>query len=203
MAAVHYGRIPIGASDYGLDRYTLAETPNDYEMNSFSIARDRQHLIPYIKAAQAVKSDIIFWASPWTPPPWMKDNNAYDRGYMKTDARPSARTPLPGPVRGGVQRRRNPTRLSHAQNEAGYPQDYTVCQWTASQWRGTSPTISGRSSSRAPSAGIWPALLTPPPTTRSARGDVERDGRQLLEGIGLQWGMVQHATTTCVTSRAR
>ncbi len=41
-------------------------------MEHFSIARDEMALIPYIKAAQAVKDDIKFWASPWTPPPWMK-----------------------------------------------------------------------------------------------------------------------------------
>src|SRR5690606_1201924 len=85
-AGFTYGRIPIGSSDYGLSRYTLAETPNDYEMQNFSIERDRENLIPYIKAALAVKPDLRFWASPWTPPPWMKDNNAYDRGNMKNDA---------------------------------------------------------------------------------------------------------------------
>ena len=31
-----------------------------------------EKLIPYIKAAQAVKGNIRFWASPWTPPTWMK-----------------------------------------------------------------------------------------------------------------------------------
>ena len=29
-------------------------------------------LIPYVKAAQAVNGNIRFWASPWTPPTWMK-----------------------------------------------------------------------------------------------------------------------------------
>ena len=70
-----WGRIPIGASDYALSRYTddeVASGSTDYNMASFSITRDQQTLIPYIKAAQAVKSDIRFWASPWTPPTWMK-----------------------------------------------------------------------------------------------------------------------------------
>ena len=30
-------RVPIGASDYALDRYTLNETAGDFEMNHFSI----------------------------------------------------------------------------------------------------------------------------------------------------------------------
>jgi hypothetical protein len=83
-AGFDWGRIPIGASDYAISRYTLAETPNDLTMENFSIDRDRQMLIPYIKAAQAVKSDIKMWGSPWSPPAWMKSSNNIDG----TDADP-------------------------------------------------------------------------------------------------------------------
>src|SRR5690606_26079029 len=40
-AGFTFGRIPIGSSDYGLNRYSLNETANDFEMANFSIARDR------------------------------------------------------------------------------------------------------------------------------------------------------------------
>ncbi len=53
---------------------------------AFSIARDENLAIPYIKAAQGVSSKIHFWGSPWSPPPWMKTNTAYDGGNMKEDA---------------------------------------------------------------------------------------------------------------------
>ena len=66
------GRIPIGASDYAIQRYTDDETPNDTSMANFSITQDMKYLIPYVKAAQAVNGNIRFWASPWTPPSWMK-----------------------------------------------------------------------------------------------------------------------------------
>jgi hypothetical protein len=39
-------RTPIGASDYAIDLYSLNETPGDYGMTNFSIARDQQRLIP-------------------------------------------------------------------------------------------------------------------------------------------------------------
>jgi glucosylceramidase len=88
-----FGRIPIGASDYALDRYTLDETPDDTALADFSIARDMEKLIPYIKTAQAVKGNIRFWASPWTPPTWMKQGpfspgnvvSPFDGGTMKSD----------------------------------------------------------------------------------------------------------------------
>jgi hypothetical protein len=67
-------RTPIGASDYAIDLYSLNESAGDYTMNNFSIARDRQRLIPYIKAAQAFRPDLKLWGSPWSPPSWMKKN---------------------------------------------------------------------------------------------------------------------------------
>lgn len=80
-------RVPIGASDYAVDRYTLNEVPDDYEMRHFSIERDRLRLIPYIKAAMKFRPDLKIWGSVWTPPTWMKTNNAYDGGKMKDDAK--------------------------------------------------------------------------------------------------------------------
>jgi glucosylceramidase len=38
-AAFTFGRVPIGSSDYALNRYSLNETAGDYEMTSFSIAK--------------------------------------------------------------------------------------------------------------------------------------------------------------------
>ena len=84
-------RIPIGASDYALERYTLDDTgtdvtpdsaesnrpPADVTLSKFSIERDKQTLIPYIKAALAINPNLRFWAVPWTPPVWMKT------GYKK------------------------------------------------------------------------------------------------------------------------
>jgi len=85
-ANFRYGRLPLGASDYSLSRYTLDDTAGDFSMASFSIARDRQDLIPYIKAALQIRPDIHLWASPWIPPDWMKDSS----GNMKSDAQTQA-----------------------------------------------------------------------------------------------------------------
>jgi glucosylceramidase len=71
-AHFNMGRIPMGASDYATTRYTDDETANDTTMASFSITQDMKYLIPYVKAAMAVNGSIRFWASPWTPPTWMK-----------------------------------------------------------------------------------------------------------------------------------
>jgi glucosylceramidase len=85
-ANLSYGRIPIGASDYALERYTLAPVKDDFEMANFTLERDQTHLIPYIKAVQAIRPDIKLWASAWSPPVWMKDNNDYEGGNFIDDS---------------------------------------------------------------------------------------------------------------------
>jgi glucosylceramidase len=73
---LNMGRTPIGASDYAISLYSLNETAGDYAMANFSIARDKERLIPYIKAALAIRPDLYLWAVPWSPPSWMKKNNS-------------------------------------------------------------------------------------------------------------------------------
>jgi glucosylceramidase len=89
-----WGRIPMGASDYAESRYTNDDNGEDPAamssganrpaadtgLTKFSIARDMMKLIPYIKAAQGIRSDLHFWASPWTPPVWMKTGYKMDSG---------------------------------------------------------------------------------------------------------------------------
>jgi glucosylceramidase len=80
--AAHFvmARIPIGASDYALQRYSEDETANDTSLSSFSTTQDAKYLIPYIKAALALNGSIRFWASPWTPPTWMKTSSGSVNG---------------------------------------------------------------------------------------------------------------------------
>lgn len=70
-------RMPMGASDYGLSFYSFNDVADDFEMINFNIHRDRYILIPYIKAAQKLNPSFRIWASPWSPPAWMKTNNHY------------------------------------------------------------------------------------------------------------------------------
>jgi len=70
-------RLPVGASDYALSWYSYDDVPDDFTMRNFNIDRDRYILIPYIKEAQKIHPGLKFWASPWSPPTWMKVNNHY------------------------------------------------------------------------------------------------------------------------------
>lgn len=70
-------RLPVAANDYARDWYSYNETPGDFAMKNFSIERDKSGLIPYIKAALAINPDLKLWASPWSPPVWMKKTRHY------------------------------------------------------------------------------------------------------------------------------
>jgi len=80
-------RMPIGANDFSLRWYSLDERPGDYRMQHFSIDRDRDDLIPYIKAAMKYQPGLGIWGVPWSPPEWMKTNDHYKGGAMKQDPR--------------------------------------------------------------------------------------------------------------------
>ncbi len=70
-------RMPLGASDYALSYYSSNDVPEDFAMRDFNIDRDKFILIPYIKEALKVRPDLSIWASPWSPPAWMKVNEHY------------------------------------------------------------------------------------------------------------------------------
>ncbi len=70
-------RMPVGANDFSRNWYSYDETANDFDMKNFSIANDEETLIPFIKSAKKVNADLKIWASPWSPPSWMKYNNHY------------------------------------------------------------------------------------------------------------------------------
>ncbi|MFT3789435.1 MAG: glycoside hydrolase family 30 beta sandwich domain-containing protein [Tepidisphaeraceae bacterium] len=76
------GRIPIGASDFARNWYSHDETPGDLDLKHFSIARDREALLPYIRAAMTIQPGLRCWGSAWSPPAWMKDNANYSGGSL-------------------------------------------------------------------------------------------------------------------------
>ena len=73
-------RTAIGASDFGIDAFSYSEVPNDFKMKKFSIEREKTSVIPYIQMAYKYNPDMELFASPWSPPGWMKVSGLMDRG---------------------------------------------------------------------------------------------------------------------------
>lgn len=76
-------RTHISSCDFSLNNYTYAPVANDLELKHFSINEDKDDLIPMIKDAMKISKDgFNIIASPWTAPPWMKDNKKYVGGKL-------------------------------------------------------------------------------------------------------------------------
>lgn len=73
-------RTTIHSSDFSSGSYTyLAE--GDKELKTFNIDHDRKFKIPLIKKAiEIAKGEVKLYASPWSPPAFMKDNNNMLKG---------------------------------------------------------------------------------------------------------------------------
>jgi len=127
-------RTPIGASDYAISLYSLDETPGDYSMRHFSIARDEERLIPYIKAALAIRPGLKLWAVPWSPPSWMKDNQKLVAGNIKDDNQTLDALALYF-SRYVTAYKSQGIRIGMVmpQNEPSISSNYTSCQWTGRQ----------------------------------------------------------------------
>lgn len=88
-------RMPVGANDFSRNWYSYNEVAEDYEMYNFSIENDRATLIPFIKSAQKYNPELRIWASPWSPPSWMKHNNHYAAAYTGDNYAEAYRNGLP------------------------------------------------------------------------------------------------------------
>lgn len=68
-------RTNINSCDFSSDMYTYVNE-NDKTLSSFSIDHDKKYKIPFLKEANATAANkLTIFASPWSPPSWMKDNN--------------------------------------------------------------------------------------------------------------------------------
>ncbi len=85
---ISYLRISIGASDLSPEVFTYDETPDgkrDDTLQYFSLAKDNANLIPILKEIIKLNPSIKILATPWTAPTWMKTNNSYSGGSLRSD----------------------------------------------------------------------------------------------------------------------
>ncbi|HEX7507008.1 MAG TPA: glycoside hydrolase family 30 beta sandwich domain-containing protein, partial [Polyangia bacterium] len=219
-----WGRIPMGASDYATSRYTLDDTGTDVtpdstqsnrpaadtSLSKFSLDRDGQKLIPYIKAALAVKPDIRFWASPWTPPVWMKTGyktaaasppggNAkkpsyFDGGNMKSDAATlTAYAQYYTKFVQGYGDQNIKIEIVSPQNEPGYDQNYPSCLWD----KATYTTFIGKYLGPAMStlgvkvmAGTLSNDVSGQDIDSANAAIADATAKPFLSVVGVQWGVL-------------
>jgi glucosylceramidase len=232
------GRIPIGASDYAMNRYTLDDAsappnndpvPNtggtnrpaaDTSLTSFSITRDTEKLIPYIQAALAVNPNLRLWASPWTPPVWMKT------GYKTNSGAPAGGNAVRPSYFDGGNMKSDTTTLNayaqylvkwlqayqvqgitvetvSAQNEPGYDQNYPSCLWDSATYTSFVKILGPALSSAGLSTNIMGGTMSNPNDSTilsTLMGDTT--AKSYIGVIGVQWGMLDNASSSPSTYSA-
>ena len=89
---VSYLRLSIGASDLDAQVFSYDDLPagqTDPTLAKFSLAPDEKHLIPVLKEILAINPGIKILGSPWSPPTWMKTNDASKGGSLKPEFYPA------------------------------------------------------------------------------------------------------------------
>lgn len=79
-----FGRVPMGSCDFSTEPYTYVQD-GDMTLESFDVSREDATIFRMIKEAEAVAGKLTLFASPWTPPPYMKDNGAWQGGKLKPE----------------------------------------------------------------------------------------------------------------------
>jgi glucosylceramidase len=87
--ALSMGRIPIGASDYSTAAYSYDDGAPDPDLKHFSIDHDRDYILPVLRAALSANPDLFLFASPWSPPGWMKYSNSMLGGNIRQENIPA------------------------------------------------------------------------------------------------------------------
>ncbi len=87
-AGMNLMRLTIGTSDFtGRPWYTYDDMPagqSDTSLVNFSIQKDIDYgIIEIINEVQAINPNVKFFASPWSPPAWMKTSGSICGGTLK------------------------------------------------------------------------------------------------------------------------
>jgi glucosylceramidase len=166
-------------------------------MCHFSIERDRNCLIPYLKAAQEIQPGLTLFASPWSPPSWMKRPKAYNYGRLAWDEKylSAYSRYLLKFVRAyrdeGIE-----IEQIHVQNEPNSDQKFPSCVWTGEKMRDFIRDYLGPTFREASErCQIWAGTIEKNDYNHWANTILSDPGaRQYVGGVGYQWagkGVVQ------------
>ena len=139
-------RICIGTSDFAGDPWysydDLSPGETDPDLKRFSIERDRACILPVLKLAKQKNPSLLFFASPWTPPGWMKTKGSLIGGEVLPKWYPVYAEYFVRFIQ-AYEREGIPIHAVTVQNEPGVDRAkekdpkafYPSCHWTAEQER--------------------------------------------------------------------
>ncbi|MGZ3694773.1 MAG: glycoside hydrolase family 30 protein [Bdellovibrionota bacterium] len=88
---IRYLRVPIGASDFGVEAYTFLDLPPgsvDPELKFFKFSRARK-VVAFLRRVKKINPAVKIMLSPWSPPAWMKTTGSLNGGSLKPEFFPA------------------------------------------------------------------------------------------------------------------
>lgn len=201
-----YGRVPIGANDFSLEWYSCDDTDGDYELKDFNIDRDRKYTLPFIKEAMKRQKELTVFASPWSPPIWMKTKRAYNYGRLRMEE-PVLKAYAQYFVRFVEEYLKEGVKVEqiHVQNEPMADQKFSSCLWSGEQMQVFIRDYLGPAFEKSGlDTELWLGTINGPFVDFMMNGPgapfsehydqfantvlEDPKARQYLTGVGLQWG---------------
>ncbi len=138
-------RICIGTPDFtGEPWYSYDDLPpgqTDPDLKQFSIEKDLRYVIPILKAAREHNPQLLFFASPWSPPGWMKSTGTMIGGRLLPEHHAAYAAYFVKFIR-AYEREGIPIYAVTVQNEPGVDRQkdapkwrYPSCRWTGEEER--------------------------------------------------------------------
>ncbi len=80
------GRTCVGSSDYSRFAYSFDDSATpDPLLAKFSIAHDREYILPTLREASQLNPEMFYFSTPWSPPGWMKAGGTLLGGSMRKE----------------------------------------------------------------------------------------------------------------------
>ncbi|KAJ6479912.1 glycoside hydrolase family 30 protein [Mycena vitilis] len=83
-AGLSYLRVPIGATDFSANAYSLDDVDGDTSFGSFSMDNAPSYVLSVISDILSINSILKVHIVPWSPPGWMKDSGTMNGGSLKS-----------------------------------------------------------------------------------------------------------------------
>ncbi len=131
----NFGRCHINSCDFSLDIYDYVQC-GDKDLSTFNMDRERKYVIPFIKDAQKYTGeDLMLFASPWSPPAYMKENESAVEGGTLKEAYMSVWANYYCKFIKEMEKEGITISAISVQNEPNAVQPWESCQYTAEQER--------------------------------------------------------------------
>jgi len=128
--ALSMGRIPIGASDYSTAAYSYDDGCGRSGVEALQHSTTTAITFAHVRAALTANPDLFLFASPWSPPGWMKYSNSMF-GRKHPAGKYSHLRAILSEIRGGVRGGGRDGARGYHQNEIDADQGgrMPACPW--------------------------------------------------------------------------